>query len=44
MNKLTKEAGIFRNNSVGIFTGEVLVHMAPPSSQIPILINDLLVG
>ena len=34
MKELTKEAGSFRNNSVGIFAGEVLVHMAPPSNQV----------
>ncbi len=41
MKDLTKEAGTFRNGSVGIFAGETLVHMAPPASQIPNLISDL---
>ena len=41
MKELTKEAGTFRNGSVGIFAGEVLVHMAPPSNQVSNLIFDL---
>ena len=41
MKELTKEAGTFRNGSVWIFAGEVLVHMAPPSNQVSNLIFDL---
>lgn len=41
MNDLTREAGMFRNGGVGIFAGEVLVHMAPPAEHVPKLINDL---
>ncbi len=41
MDELTKEAGTFRCSGVGIFAGEQLVHMAPPASQVPNLIKDL---
>ena len=42
MNDLTKEAGAFRQGSVGIFAGETLVHMAPPAQRVPQLIKDLM--
>lgn len=41
MNELTKEAGTFRSGGVGVFAGELLVHMAPPANQVPHLIKDL---
>ena len=41
MNELTKEAGTFRSGGVGVFAGEQLVHMAPPSNQVPHLIKEL---
>lgn len=41
MNDLSKESGIFRSGGVGIFTGNRLVHMAPPAIQVPNLIKDL---
>lgn len=42
MNDLTREAGMFRNGGVGIFAGEILVHMAPPAEHVPKLIKDLI--
>lgn len=42
MHGLIDNAGRYRSSSVGIFRGETLVHMAPPASQIPRLMNDLL--
>lgn len=41
MNELTKEAGTFRSGGVDIFSGDRLVHMAPPAGQVPHLIKDL---
>ena len=38
---LTKEIGILRSGGVGIFAGENLVHMAPPATRIPQLIDAL---
>ena len=42
MKDLTKEAGCFRNGGVGIFAGDKLVRMAPPASQVPNIINQLI--
>ncbi len=42
MNELTKEAGVFRHGGVGVFAGDKLIHMAPPSERVPNLINELL--
>lgn len=42
MNELTEEAGLFRSGRVGIFAGEVLVHMAPPADKVPQLISELI--
>lgn len=42
MNDLTKEAGRFRNGSVGVFTGEQLVHMAPPAHLVPEQVEALI--
>ncbi|ETA78992.1 Fic family protein [Youngiibacter fragilis] len=41
MKDLTKEAGTYRSGGVGVFAGEQLVHMAPPATQVPHLIKDL---
>lgn len=41
MSELTKEAGTFRSDGVGVFAGKQLVHMAPPANQVPYLIRDL---
>lgn len=39
---LIDDAGKWRNSGVGIFRNDELVHMAPPASQIPRLMSDLL--
>ncbi|MCC8162529.1 MAG: Fic family protein [Lachnospiraceae bacterium] len=42
MNGLIPENGTFRSGGVGVFDGEVLVHMAPPAQFVPTQIQDLL--
>ncbi|MCD8362579.1 MAG: Fic family protein [Lachnospiraceae bacterium] len=42
MNGLIPENGTFRSGGVGVFDGEVLVHMAPPAQLVPTQIQDLL--
>jgi Fic family protein len=39
---LMDDAGRWRNSGVGIFQEQALVHIAPPASQIPRLMADLL--
>ena len=39
---LIDDAGRWRNSGVGIFREQQLIHMAPPASQIPRLMADLL--
>lgn len=34
-------AGKFRSHGVGVYAGDVVVHMAPPADQVPQLINQL---
>ncbi len=41
MRDLTKEAGMYRSGGVGIFAGDILVHMAPPAEHAPQLIKEL---
>ncbi|MCK5762580.1 MAG: Fic family protein [Clostridiales bacterium] len=41
MRDLTKEAGMYRSGGVGIFAGDMLVHMAPPVEHAPQLIKEL---
>ncbi len=41
MNGLVKENGKFRIGGVGIFDGEVLIHMAPPAQFVPNHIQNL---
>ena len=41
MKDLTCEAGRFRSGGVGVFAGKQLVHMAPPASRVPELVEDL---
>lgn len=41
MNGLVSEHGCFRSGGVGIFNGEVLIHMAPPAQFVPAQIQDL---
>jgi len=42
MQGLTEDAGLWRTKGVGVFRGKTLLHMAPPASQIPRLMADLL--
>ncbi|MFJ2364860.1 Fic family protein [Pseudomonas sp. NPDC087697] len=42
MHGLIDDAGQFRRGGVGIYRGETLVHMAPPPSRVPTLVDDLL--
>jgi Fic family protein len=37
-----KESGIFRNGGVGVFAGNIPIHVAPPAEQVPKLIEQLL--
>ncbi|WP_087871592.1 Fic family protein, partial [Bathymodiolus platifrons methanotrophic gill symbiont] len=39
---LIDELGQYRQGGVGVYDGEALVHMAPPASQLPRLMEDLL--
>ncbi len=39
---LIDDAGKWRSSGVGVFRNDELVHMAPPASQIPRLMSDLL--
>lgn len=41
MNGLVAENGRFRSGGVGVFDGDVLVHMAPPAALVPGHIRDL---
>ena len=41
MQALTDEAGCFRQGSVGVFDEAGCVHVAPPASRVPALIDDL---
>lgn len=42
MQALVDDAGHLRSGGVGIYRGEALVHMAPPPSRVPSLMQDLL--
>ena len=42
LNNLVTENGRFRNNDVGVFNGDKLVHAAPPAKFVPELIANLL--
>ena len=37
-----KESGVFRSHGVGVFAGDVPIHVAPPAEQVPILVEQLL--
>ncbi len=41
MNGLVSENGRFRSGGVGVFDGEVLIHMAPPAEFVPEHIQNL---
>jgi Fic family protein len=42
MSGLIEAPGRFRTGGVGIYRGDQLVHMAPPASRVPGLVDDLL--
>jgi Fic family protein len=42
MAGLVERAGQFREEGVGIYRGETLIHMAPPANRVPLLMQDLL--
>ena len=42
MTDLVGECGRFRTGGVGVFNGEVCIHMAPPAQRVPLLIGELL--
>lgn len=42
MAGLVEEPGCFRHGGVGVYRGKTLVHMAPPASRVPHLIDQLL--
>jgi Fic family protein len=37
-----KESGKFRSKGVGVFAGDIPIHVAPPAEQVPILVEQLL--
>lgn len=41
MKDLVQGAGKYRQDGVGVFNGERLLHMAPPAAQVPRLMGDL---
>ena len=41
MQDLVVENGIFRSSGVGVFDGDVLIHMAPPAKLVPQHIQNL---
>lgn len=41
MNGLVQESGQFRSGGVGVFNGQVLIHMAPPAEFVPKHIQNL---
>jgi Fic family protein len=41
MYSLLDDAGRFRSSSVGVFSGNIAIHVAPPAKRVPILIDDL---
>ena len=41
MNWLVQESGQFRSGGVGVFNGQVLIHMAPPAEFVPKHIQNL---
>lgn len=42
MYGLETQAGHFRNGGVGVYRGDILIHMAPPADRVPVLIAELL--
>lgn len=37
-----KEFGVFRSGGVGVYDGDVPIHVAPPAEQVPMLVEQLL--
>lgn len=37
-----KESGVFRSRGVGVFAGDIPIHVAPPAEQVPLLVEQLL--
>ncbi len=42
MTALVDDAGHWRRGGVGVMAGDKVIHMAPPASQVPRLMQDLL--
>ena len=42
MHGLVDDPGYYREGSVGVYKDEKIIHIAPPASRVPLLINDLL--
>lgn len=42
MKGLVSDVGKYRNASVGVFSGQVPIHVAPPHTMVPILMSQLL--
>ena len=42
MQDLVSHNGKYRNEGVGIFDGNQVVHLAPPADRVPFLMSDLL--
>ncbi|MDR1182158.1 MAG: Fic family protein, partial [Bacteroidales bacterium] len=42
MKGLLENAGKYRNTGIGVFAGEVPVHLAPPYQRVPLLMRQLL--
>ena len=42
MNDIIKDAGMLRKTGVGVYSGERLIHMAPPYDRVPELITGLM--
>lgn len=41
METLIEESGSFRKGGVGVFSGNLAVHVAPPAERVPFLMDDL---
>ena len=41
MQGLIEEAGRYRHGGVGVMSGKQIIHMAPPASRVPALMQDL---
>ena len=41
MEALIDDAGHFREGSVGVVSGEKVIHLAPPADRVPLLMQDL---